>query len=91
MNHSTEEASRTKTTATVSFRALWTRGRSEIAAGRSEIAAPLFVVLGIFAALSAGDSALFIAIFWFFGVPLVYLMVRYLWLRLCRDPFLSPR
>jgi hypothetical protein len=72
------------TTTAVSCRALWSRRRYEIAAS-------IFLALGIIVAISAGDSALFISLIWFFGLPLIYLLVRYLWLRLCRDPFLSPR
>lgn len=49
----------------------------------------IFAALGIVFSILSGGSA-FVAILWFIGLPGIYLLVRYMWLRLCRDPFLSP-
>lgn len=48
----------------------------------------MFVGLGIVVALTAGE---FFTMVWFIGLPLIFLVLQYLWLRLCRDPFLSQR
>ncbi|CAJ1937880.1 unnamed protein product [Cylindrotheca closterium] len=56
---------------------------------RSLFSATLFIGLGIAVALLSGDGAPFFTVMWFLGLPLVFLILRYLWLRLCRDPFLS--
>lgn len=53
------------------------------------ISAAVFIGLGIALPLLAGDAALILAVAWFLGLPMVYLILRYIWLRLCRDPFLS--
>ncbi|CAJ1937886.1 unnamed protein product [Cylindrotheca closterium] len=57
---------------------------------RNMIGATLFVGLGIAVAFTSGAAgAPFFALMWFVGLPMVYLIIRYIWLRLCRDPFLS--
>lgn len=55
----------------------------------SLLAALVFVVLGIGSTVLEKDRAVSAAIFWFLGLPMVYLVLRYIWSRLCRDPFLS--
>eukprot|EP00980_Cylindrotheca_fusiformis_P026094 scaffold15318_cov98-Cylindrotheca_fusiformis.AAC.2 len=56
----------------------------------TEIGAIMFVLFGTIISIAAGDAGLFAAQIWFLGLPLGLLVVHYLWLRLCRDPFLSP-
>lgn len=53
----------------------------------SLLAAVLFIGFGIAVPILAG-SALY-AVVWFLGLPMIYLLLQYIWLRLCRDPFLS--
>jgi len=48
----------------------------------------MFSALGTVFFMYAGP---FVAVFWFIILPGIYLLVRYMWLRLCRDPFLSPK
>ncbi|CAJ1937878.1 unnamed protein product [Cylindrotheca closterium] len=55
----------------------------------SAAGALLFIGLGIAVDLLSGDGAPLYTVMWFVGLPVVFLILRYLWLRLCRDPFLS--
>ena len=58
---------------------------------KTTIAAILFIALGVGLSFGAGDELLFFLILYYIGFPLIYLLLRYIWLRLCRDPFLSQR
>lgn len=49
------------------------------------------MALGVGLSFSAGDALLFFLIQYFIGFPFICLLLRYIWLRLCRDPFLSQR
>lgn len=51
----------------------------------------LFIALGLGLFFGAGEEMIFFLIFYFLGIPFIYLLLRYIWLRLCRDPFLSQR
>jgi len=52
---------------------------------RNLIIAVIFVGIGIPVSLYNP----FYAYVWFLGIPMICLLLQYLWLRLCRDPFLS--
>lgn len=54
---------------------------------RNLIIAVIFVGIGIPVSLYNP----FYAYVWFLGIPMICLLLQYLWLRLCRDPFLSQR
>lgn len=58
---------------------------------KNPIAAVLYAALGVGISFAAGDQYLVFLIMYFVGFPFVYLLLRYIWLRLCRDPFLSQR
>ncbi|CAJ1933035.1 unnamed protein product [Cylindrotheca closterium] len=60
-----------------------------IARHRNEIAAAMFTTAGLTGSLTSKDDGLSFGLSWFFGLPIVYVLLRYVWLRLCRDPFLS--
>ena len=62
-----------------------------IADHRHQIAAVMFTLTGLILALAAKEDGLSFGLIWFFGLPVVYALLRYMWLRLCRDPFLTPR
>lgn len=53
------------------------------------ISAAIFIGIGIAIATLSGGGAIFYSAMWFLGIPMCYVILRYLWLRLCRDPFLS--
>ena len=51
----------------------------------------LLTALGVGLSFGAEEEMVFFLILYFVGFPFIYLLLRYIWLRLCRDPFLSQR
>ncbi|KAL3942597.1 MAG: hypothetical protein SGBAC_003229 [Bacillariaceae sp.] len=64
--------------------------KNTISRHRNEIAAAVFTTIGLAASLASRHDGLSLGLTWFFGLPAIYVLLRYIWLRLCRDPFLSP-